>query len=181
MARNLRRRVSTDEFATPVPVDHPEKPKSGDLCRVNSMCGIALINEQFGFGANEYRQTKYSNPPMDPNTFEAVPDGFTPVVFSPHEWWIPAYNSGDREATYGEPIYYTDTAMGPAGDVNYHAVMTAKNGAPSGADLDNRTAFAGYLMTSLAAGTAGRVGILIWPTPFIQFKTDKLDQEDADR
>lgn len=128
MARNLHR-VLTSYVGIPCMVDHPKdvKVRSGDIVRVGKMAGLSLIDEQFGYGAGGTRELTgfIVNRPINPIGNEPdYPDGTVPVMFQMNEVLGDVWNDdANNPAPVGTTVYYTDTADGPAADVNYHLVV----------------------------------------------------------
>ena len=151
MANNLHRNL-TGYSAVPVNVDHPAVPKSGEPVRFGKLVGVALINEQFGFGPGGYRRqigNIYMSQPIDPASRTRIPDGTTPVSFQFNQWRLSVKNdSSGNEAGPGTEVYYVDEASD----------TLRVNPTPT------KTAFAGYLMDTIAAdGTKADAIVLLTP------------------
>ena len=147
MANNLHR-VLTSYVAEPATVDHPDKPKSGDACRVGRNVGVALVNEQFGYASGGYRELDgfQVNKPYDPINLNDYTDGQTPVVFQQNQWKLPVRNVGAAAVANGAIVYYWDD---PADAELLNSVnMTVGLDISAAAD-----AIAGVLRQSLAANT----------------------------
>ena len=160
MARNLHR-VLTSYVAIPCIVDHPAVPRSGDICRVGTMAGLALIDEQFGYGAGGTRELSgfVVNKPINPIGSEGdYPDGTTPIMFQMNEVLVDVYNAdAAAQADIGDPVYYVDTAEGPTGDLNYHSVAGGAG---------NSDAVLGVLRESIAAASVKKAAVvMVLPTP----------------
>ena len=159
MANNLHR-VLTSYVAQPADVNHPLVPKSGDACRVGRNVGVALVNEQFGYGTSGYRELDgfQVNKPYDPINLNDYSDGQTPVVLQHNQWKLPVYNAGNAAAgAVNSVVYFYDTEVGPANDATYNLVV----GAAGAAD-----AVAGVLRSAVGAGTVVKEAIVeIMPGP----------------
>ena len=148
MANNIHQKLS--EFtAIGVNCDHPAEPKSGDVVRVGTIAGIALTNEEFGYGATGYRKQLGGisiDQPYNPATNSRVPDGTTPVSFQLNVWRVPVKNSSSGDAApVGSAVYYQD-----AGDPT---CVVNKSGAAQ--------AFVGTLQEALATDEEKTVPVLL--------------------
>ena len=151
MAKNLYRKL-TETTATKVKADHPAVPKSGDPCRVGTVVGIALINEEWGYDPTTgYRKQIGGisiDLPYNPATNSREPDGLVPLSFQLNEWTLPVTNPhATNKGDVGDPVYYQDAAA----DGN-HCVVN-KVGAAQ--------AFVGTLREELAANSKGEVVVLL--------------------
>ena len=140
MANNLHRNL-TGYSAIPVVCDHPAVPRSGDPVRLGKLVGIALINEQYGYGPGGYRRpigNIYMSPPADVANNRRAEDGTTPVTFQMNEWRVTIKNADTSAvAPAGTEVWYVD-----AGEDGTTLVAN-----PTG----TKAAFAGYIMEQLAA------------------------------
>lgn len=159
--RSLRRsgklyRVLTSYVATNLICDHPAVPAVDAPVRWGQMVGFAMVDEQFGYASGGARELSgfQVNLPANPVTGTYYTDGETPVSLQMNEWVCDIYNAGAAAAADGAHVYYVDTAVGPAGDVNYHLVIGA-----AGA----KDAYAGVLRnpSSIAAMSAQKGAILL--------------------
>lgn len=159
MAAN-QHRCLTSYVAVPRRVNHPERPVSGQACRIGKGVGVSLVDEQFGYSAGGSRSQPYSgfevNLPANPIAIGQYSDGETPVSLQLNEWRLPVYNASGAAADVGDPVFYVDVAEGPAGDVNYHLVIGGAG---------NADAVAGTISEAMAAGAAKRDAVvMIVPT-----------------
>ena len=148
MANNLHR-VLTSYVAQPADVNHPPTPKSGDACRVGRNVGVALVNEQFGYGTSGYRELDgfQVNKPYDPINLSDYEDGQTPVVLQQNQWKLPVRNVGGSAAVNGAIVYYWDTPVEAEANNTYNLTVGLDLAAPA-------DAIAGVLRQGLAANTA---------------------------
>ena len=115
MAKNLYK-VLTAYGATPVYVDHPTTPKSGDPCRWGGMVGVALIDEEFGYGSYLNDQGLMVNYPYDPINNQDYADGKTPVSFQQNIWTLTVWNATGSAVGPGDLVVYRDASWtGAAG------------------------------------------------------------------
>lgn len=153
--KKLYRRL-TDWVGTPVTPDHPSvtMASSGDFVRVGRRAGFALTDEQFTVAGNI--SDLHINKPYDARNTAFYTDGKVPVSLQQNEWYATVFcATGGAAAGAGDPVFYYDTAQGPANDDNYHLVVG--NGA------DNADAFVGILAEdcpSIGAGAVERAAII---------------------
>ena len=155
---NNQHRCLTSYVAVPRRVNHPDRPVSGQACRIGKGVGVSLVDEQFGYAAGGSRELSgfQVNPPANPVAIGHYTDGETPVSLQLNEWRLPVYNASGAAADVGDTVYYVDAAEGPVGDVNYHLVI----GGAGDAD-----AVAGTISEPMAAGAAKRDAVvMIVPT-----------------
>ena len=135
-------RVLTTYRALPFIVDHPASPKSGDVCRVGTRCGIAATDEL----ETTSFQTAHKlllNKDVDPVNGGVYADGTTPVYMNHNEYRDMIRNVSANIAPVGTPIYYyddpTDALTGNTINIVVGATALA-------------SALVGVLTESLAAG-----------------------------
>ena len=155
---NNQHRCLTSYVAVPRVVNHPPAPKSGQACRVGKGVGVALVDEQFGYGSGGSRELSgfQVNLPANTTAIGYYADGETPVAMQQNEWKLPVYNAGGAAAAVGDPVFYMDVAEGPVGDVNYHLVIGGAG---------NADALAGTISEPMAAGAVKKDAVvMIVPT-----------------
>ena len=158
MAVNLHR-VLTSYVASPITVDHPAAPKSGDPCRVGKMVGIALVNEQFGYSSGGYRELVgfHVNKPVDPINIGDYADGETPVTLQQNEWMMSVKNvDGANNAPKYTPVYYYDADVaGVDVSADGHIIIGVEIAA---------NALVGMIMEAIPANTTKKVPVMLTPT-----------------
>ena len=135
-------RVLTTYRALPFIVDHPAAPKSGDICRVGTRCGIAATDEL----ETTSFQTAHKllvNKDVDPVNGGVYADGTTPVYMNHNEYRDTIRNVSANAAPVGTPIYYYDDPTDAL------ALNTVNLVVGAAADAD---ALVGVLNEALAAG-----------------------------
>ena len=151
MAAN-QHRCLTSYVAVPRRVNHPDRPASGQACRIGKGVGVSLVDEQFGYapgGSRPYPGFEV-NLPANPIALGRYTDGETPVSLQLNEWKLPVY--AIAAATVGDPDFYVDVAEGPIGDVNYHLVIGGAG---------NADALAGTISEPMAAGATKKDAVVM--------------------
>ena len=156
MAKNLDQ-ILTSYGAVGVVVEHPDNPRSGDPCRVGSLVGVALVDEQFGYDPGGSREMAgfHINKPYDPINAKRYMNGETPVSFQQNIWMMEVFNSdGSTTITPGSRIYYYDTGYDNIQGKTRHVI----------ADPGGASAVVGVLMReSIEPYTVKRVPVMLTP------------------
>ena len=139
-------RVLTTYRALPFIVDHPDAPKSGDVCRVGIRCGIAATDELETASfqtAHKLLVNKDANP-VDGGVYA---DGTTPVYMNHNEYRDMIHNvDTTNPAPVGTPVYYYDTPVTALAGNTFNLVVGSVVAA---------SAFVGVLNEVLTAGAMG--------------------------
>ena len=155
MAKNLDQ-ILTSYGAVGVKVEHPDNPRSGDPCRVGSLVGVALVDEQFGYDPGGSREMTgfHINKPYDPINANRYMNGETPVSFQQNIWFMHVFNSdGSITVTPGTRLYYYDSGY-YADNRDWHII----------ADPGGASAVVGILMReSIGPYTGKRVPVMLTP------------------
>ena len=145
--------MSADAGYVAIPVDHPDDPKPGDLCRVGTVVGVMAYNRLYEDVRRQLREHPALNLPIDQYTGQyEFGDGRKPVSFQPSAHHTRIRNQMNETAMPGSIVRYFDRLVGPASEESNAAICEPSK---------THDAVVGILLEAIPPQTTARASVMM--------------------